>query len=73
MKIVKRILWVVLSLGIGFAVFLVGSVAFDIAVDGERINALTNTTIPGQDGGPEVRTYVAALEPRFKPYFVYLF
>ena len=60
MKILKRILLVLLSLAIGLVVFLAGSVAFDFAVGGERINALTNTTIPGQDGGPEVRAYVAA-------------
>ena len=36
-----------------------GSVAIDFAVGGELINTVTNTTMPGQNGGPDVRAYVA--------------
>ncbi len=59
MKIVKRILLGLLSLVIVLVILLVGSVAIDFGIGGERINALTNTTIPGQNGGPDVRAYVA--------------
>jgi carboxymethylenebutenolidase len=59
MKIVKRILLGLLSLAMGLVILLAGSVAIDFAIGGERINAVTNTTIPGQNGGPDVRAYVA--------------
>jgi len=42
-----------------FILFLVGSVLVDYALGQERINAVTNTTIPGANGGPDVRAYVA--------------
>lgn len=59
MKTVKRILLAVLALVVGLIVFLSVSVAIDFATGRERINAVTNTTIPGQNGGPDVRAYVA--------------
>lgn len=59
MKTVKRILLVLLSLVVGFAIFLVGSIAIDFWVGAERIDLVTNTTIPGQNGEPDVRAYVA--------------
>ena len=59
MKTVKRILLALLALVVGLIVFLSVSVAIDFATGRERINAVTNTTIPGQNGGPDVRAYVA--------------
>ena len=59
MKIFKRIILVVLGVLAALIVFLVVSVLVDAALGGERMAALTNTTIPGQDGGPDVRAYVA--------------
>ena len=59
MKTVKRILLGLLGLVMGLVILLAGSIAIDFAIGGERINAVTNTTIPGQNGGPDVRAYVA--------------
>lgn len=59
MKTVKRILLGLLGLAVGLVIFLAGSIAIDFAVGTERINAVTNTTMPGQNGGPDVRAYVA--------------
>jgi carboxymethylenebutenolidase len=59
MKILKRVLLGLILAVVGLVLFLVGSVAVDFAVGAERINAVTNTTIPGQNGGPDVRAYVA--------------
>ena len=59
MKTAKRILLGLLGLVMGLVILLAGSVAIDFAIGGERINAVTNTTIPGQNGGPDVRAYVA--------------
>ena len=38
---------------------LAGTVAYDYAVGGGRMDNVTNTAIPGSDGNPEVRAYVA--------------
>jgi len=59
MKILKRVLIGLLAIVVGLVVILAGSIAVDYALGGERINAVTNTTIPGQNGGPDVRAYVA--------------
>jgi len=59
MKTIKRILIGILAAILAFIVFLVGSVAFDFAVGGSRLDAVTNTVIPGANGGPDVRAYVA--------------
>jgi carboxymethylenebutenolidase len=59
MKTVKRIVLVLLSLVVVFVIFLVGSIVIDFWVGAERIGMITNTTIPGQNGGPDVRAYVA--------------
>ena len=56
---VKRILLGLLGLVMGLVILLAGSIAIDFAVGTERINAVTNTTIQGQNGGPDVRAYVA--------------
>jgi len=59
MKIVKRIALGLLILVLGFVLILAGSIAVDFIVGRDRINAVTNTTIPGKNGGPDVRAYVA--------------
>jgi len=59
MKILKRVLLGILVLFVVLVVFLVGSVLVDAAVDGNRLANVTNATIPGVNGGPDVRAYVA--------------
>lgn len=59
MKILKWIVLGIASLVLVLALFLVGSVAIDYAIGGERIDAVTNTTIPGLNGAPDIRAYVA--------------
>ncbi len=58
MKIVKRILLGSLGMIIGLVILLAGSIAVDFVIGRERINAVTNTIIPGQNGAPDVRAYV---------------
>lgn len=67
MKILKRILLGFLSVLGGLVVLLVGSVAFDYAIGGERIDKFTNTIIPGISGGPAVKVYIARPQGA-KPY-----
>ena len=57
MKILKRVLLGFLLAVVGLVLFLAISVAVDFAVGAERINAVTNTTLPGVNGGPDVRAY----------------
>ncbi len=59
MRLLKIILLGSLVLLLALAAFLVLSTIIDYAVGGERIEAVTNTTIPGLEGSPEVRAYVA--------------
>jgi carboxymethylenebutenolidase len=59
MKIVKRLILIVICVVLGLMAILAGSVIFDLAVGGARINTVTNTVIPGQNGSPDVRAYVA--------------
>ncbi len=59
MKLLKRVLLGILVLFVLFVVFLVGSVLVDAAAGGNRLAAVTNTTIPGVNNGPDVRAYVA--------------
>ena len=59
MQILKRILLVLLGSVIVLVILLAGSIIVDYAIGGERINAVTNTSIPGQNGEPDVRAYVA--------------
>jgi carboxymethylenebutenolidase len=59
MKIVKRVLLGIVVLVGGFVLFLAGSIAVDGLVGGGRIAQVTNTAIPGANGGPDVRAYVA--------------
>jgi len=60
MKIVKRILLGLLGLLLALVVLLAGSIGLDFAIGRDRIQAVTNTIIPGLNGGPDVRAYVAA-------------
>lgn len=60
MKILKWIGLGIAGLALAAALFLVGSVAVDYAVGSGRIEAVTNTTLPGLNGAPDVRAYVAA-------------
>jgi carboxymethylenebutenolidase len=62
MKIVRRILLGLLFVVVLVVVLLVGSVAADYALGAGRIDRISNTTIPGMNGTPEVRAYVAKPE-----------
>ena len=62
MKLLKRILLVILVLLVAFVVLLAGSVAFDYALGANRLDAVVNVTIPGINGEPDVRAYVARPE-----------
>lgn len=59
MKIWKRVLLGVLISIAALVVFIVGSIAVDSIADGDRLAAVTNSTIPGMNSGPDVRAYVA--------------
>ena len=59
MKIFKQVLLGILILVVALVVFLIGSVAVDYAVGSGRLEKVTNGTIPGTNGGPDVRVYVA--------------
>ncbi len=62
MKIVRRVLLGLLFVVVLVVVLLVGSVAADYALGAGRIDRISNTTIPGINGSPEVRAYVAKPE-----------
>ena len=59
MKILKRLFWGLLVVIFGFGLILAGSIAIDYVIGRERVAAVTNTTISGLNGGPDVRAYVA--------------
>ncbi|MCE7861577.1 MAG: hypothetical protein DYG86_17555 [Chloroflexi bacterium CFX2] len=62
MKAFKRI---ILRLLAGLAIlilFIPLSIFVDGLIGGDRVEKLTNTTIPGTNGGPVVRAYVAEPE-----------
>lgn len=62
MKLVRRVLvWAGILLGV-FVLALASVVAWDDARDEGRLEAVTNTTIPGLNGNPDVRAYVAMPE-----------
>jgi carboxymethylenebutenolidase len=62
MKLLKRFIRGILILLVAFVVFLAGSIAVDYALGANRLGNVTNTTIPGMGGGPDVRAYVAKSE-----------
>ena len=57
-KMIVRIFMGIVALIAVLALLLVGSILVDYAVGGGRLEAVTNTTIPGV-GGPDVLAYVA--------------
>lgn len=59
MKLLKRILFVILILFAAFVVFLAGSIVLDSIVGAKRLDNIANITIPGVNGGPGVRGYMA--------------
>jgi carboxymethylenebutenolidase len=59
MKIIKRILIALLALAAALILFLAVSIAVDFLVGRDRLGAVTNTIIPGLNGEPDVRAYVA--------------
>jgi len=61
-KIIKRVLLGLLAVIVGVPLLIGLSIAVDFAIGGNRLDALTNTTIPGVNGGPDVRAYVAKPE-----------
>jgi carboxymethylenebutenolidase len=62
MKIIKRVLLGLLAVIVGVPLLIGLSIAVDFAIGGNRLDAVTNTTIPGVNGGPDVRAYVAKPE-----------
>lgn len=59
MRLIGRILLWSLIFVVALAVLIALSVPVDALLGRGRVDALTNTTIPGVAGGPEVRAYVA--------------
>ena len=62
MKNVKRVLLGLLAVLAILILFLPLSIFVDSLLDGNRLDALTNTMVPGANGGPDVRAYVAKPE-----------
>lgn len=58
-KVIKWTGLVLLILVVGLVVLLVGSVGIDYVLGMSRLDEVTNTRIPGQNGMPEVRAFVA--------------
>lgn len=59
MRILKRIAVIAVVVIVGFVLLLAGSITVDFVIGSQRINGVTNTTIPGQNGNPDVRAFVA--------------
>ena len=62
MKIIKRVLLGFLSVVGVLILFLAGSIVFDGMAGTKRVDNVTNTTISGLNGGPDVRAYLAKPE-----------
>jgi carboxymethylenebutenolidase len=62
MKLLKRVLLGILILLVAFIVLLAGSIAFDYAIGRDRLENIANVTVPGANGGPDVRAHVAKPE-----------
>jgi carboxymethylenebutenolidase len=62
MKRLKRVLLGILILLVAFVIFLIGSIVVDSATGANRLDDIANVTIPGVNGGPDVRAYVATPE-----------
>src|SRR5574338_781818 len=59
MKRFKRVISGIFLLLAVFILFLIGSIALDAMAGAGRLDRVTNTTVPGANGGPDVRAYVA--------------
>lgn len=59
MKTIKRIATVLAALVLIMLLFLIASIAIDYALGGNRLAAVTNTQIPGVNGGSPVTAYIA--------------
>lgn len=59
MKIIKRVLLGFLSVVGVLILFLAGSIVVDGMAGTKRVDNVTNTTISGLNGGPDVRAYLA--------------
>lgn len=59
MKLFKRIVIIMLTVVAALILFLFASIAFDAVTSRGRIDQVANTVIPGSNGGPDVRAYVA--------------
>lgn len=59
MKLFKRILIGILILVTALILFIFASIIIDAATSRSRIEQVANTVIPGLNGGPDVRAYVA--------------
>ena len=62
MRRLKQVLLGILILFISLLVFVAVSIAADALAGADRLDRLTNVTIPGIDGGPSVHAYVAQPE-----------
>jgi carboxymethylenebutenolidase len=62
MKTLKKVLLGILVLALVFVLFLAGSVVLDSILGAGRLEKVTNVTIPGTGGGPDVLAYVARPE-----------
>jgi carboxymethylenebutenolidase len=62
MRLLKRVLLGIVVLLTAFVIFLVASILVDAAIGADRLDDLANTTIPGANGGPDIRAYVAKPE-----------
>ena len=59
MRILKRIAMITVVVIVGFVLLIAGSIAVDVVMGSQRIKVVSNTTIPGQKGSPDVRAFVA--------------
>jgi carboxymethylenebutenolidase len=59
MRSFKRIIYGLLILFSTLVVLVAGSIAVDYVAGTDRLSSVANTTIPGANGGPDVRAYVA--------------
>jgi carboxymethylenebutenolidase len=62
MKLLKRVLLGILILLVVFVVLLAGSIAVDYVIGRDRLENIAHVTVPGVNGGPYVRAYVAKPE-----------
>jgi carboxymethylenebutenolidase len=62
MKLFRKVFPGILVLFVVLIILLFGSIALDAALGGDRLEEIVNTGIPGLDGEPDVRAYVAKPE-----------